>query len=553
MNECYIATNNEGGEYYTDAARYPNHAIYSTTEDINDAYVVFFCPNLDASNSGGEASGFGGYSYGVVNIGDTSIRTKNLQASHDEFYQSVPNAYDLTSQGLSISVEPNNMRTSATTIEYQGNLIINAGYWDDDAQDFVYEQSLMDFEIWDWFTTPWYEQVAFAPDGMTGYIAILANDGETWSVSGQPNIYPIYWKTTDGGENWDGPHAIQIDGPDGIGGIVYHMLDDESLAAIYDNMGLPLPARDQVPYTYSGDFDMAVSSDGNLHIAGLVALAGTSDTEGGISYYPYGGSGGVLDVFTTDGGTTWYAEEMGRTQWVEGIVGAGPELTQNNRVQITAHLDTGNPLNDKFFVSWSDTDAEEEANTRPNIFCRGFQPSTYMKTSSGDDEFPDGPVNVTFFSPGHAQSYGATAAKSALELTDGTYTIPFVFEDLDINSSVAPVQFKYISDFSFSDVDFTIVGVEDNVEPNNSTYEVSQNFPNPFSGKSYVTVSLDEGSNLNMDVFTLTGQKVSSQNYGSLSSGSHTLTIDANNLPSGVYFYTITAGENKSTHKMIVE
>jgi len=84
-------------------------------------------------------------------------------------------------------------------------------------------------------------------------------------------------------------------------------------------------------------------------------------------------------------------------------------------------------------------------------------------------------------------------------------------------------------------------------------FEVSQNFPNPFNGSTNVNVSLNEGSALNLDVYTLVGQKVSSVAYGQLSAGSHTLSIDANNLPSGVYFYTITVGENKVTRKMIVE
>jgi len=35
--------------------------------------------------------------------------------------------------------------------------------------------------------------------------------------------------------------------------------------------------------------------------------------------------------------------------------------------------------------------------------------------------------------------------------------------------------------------------------------------------------------------------------------GSHTLTINGADLTAGVYFYTVTAGENKVTHKMIVE
>jgi hypothetical protein len=96
------------------------------------------------------------------------------------------------------------------------------------------------------------------------------------------------------------------------------------------------------------------------------------------------------------------------------------------------------------------------------------------------------------------------------------------------------------------------LAVDVNETPGQS-FDVSQNFPNPFTGETYFTVNLNKGSNLALDVFTLTGQKVSNKVYGQLSAGTHKLSIDANNLPSGVYFYTITAGDSKVTRKMIVE
>ena len=34
--------------------------------------------------------------------------------------------------------------------------------------------------------------------------------------------------------------------------------------------------------------------------------------------------------------------------------------------------------------------------------------------------------------------------------------------------------------------------------------------------------------------------------------GNHQITIDASNLPAGVYYYTFTADKNSATKKMIV-
>jgi len=85
------------------------------------------------------------------------------------------------------------------------------------------------------------------------------------------------------------------------------------------------------------------------------------------------------------------------------------------------------------------------------------------------------------------------------------------------------------------------------------SFEVSQNYPNPVNGQTYFTVTLNEGADLNLEIYTLTGQIVSTTNYGYKTAGSHTLSINASNLASGVYFYTVSSAVNKVTRKMIVQ
>jgi len=541
--ECYVAWDNDGGSD-GDAARYPSHGIYNPTGNVEDAYVAFFGPNLDGSNSNTPGAGWGGYSFGVANISNPAdtVGNYNRRTSADGIYQYIPDAYDVTSLGLAISVDKNVNWTSGSGV-YEGSLILNSGYWDNDASDIVYDETLLDYESTVAHGSPWFTQVAFSPDGMTGYIAILGNTGDTWNTGDLRNsIYPIFWKSTDGGATWDGPTAIQIDGPDGIGGIVYNLLTDEQIANIYE---APVPARDEIPYTYTGDFEIAVDNNGNLHIAGVVCPAGEGTAEGGISFYIEGGMGGVLDLFTTDGGTSWYAEEMGRTIWYDGVWGASA-MTEGNRVQIST-----NPSADKIFISWLDTDLDEAVdNTRPNIWCRGFEPSTYMKTSNASAE--DAPTNVTSFSEGMWQAYFGTVAKTTLE-SDGVYTIPYVYVELTDNDPDLAAQYKYIKDFQFSEADFTIQGTGEELEANANNIVVSQNYPNPFNGISNIKVNLVKGSDLSLDVFTITGQQVFSKDYGYKGAGTTTLTINGENLTSGVYFYTVTAGESKVTRKLVVE
>lgn len=527
--EFYVATENQGGEYYIDAARYTNHGVYnpSGNTDPANAYMTYFCPVLEGTNDI-----WGGYTHGVVNLADTSVKTKNLLWFHDDYYQQVPSGYFMSSQGLSMSIDANNDLVATT---YLQNLILTKGYWDEGAGDFVYEQEQLDAEMEADLGAPTDEKVAFSPDGQTGYICVLGDNGEADQISGFIGVYPIFWKSTDAGQTWDGPFAIQLGGPDGLGGIVYHHLTDEQIAELFE---APVPTREEISYTTAFDHDIAVDNNGNLHISVVIGPTGSD----AYSITSAAGFMAAYDIFTTDGGTSFFAENMGYIRTLRGTFGA---ITEDNRIRITS-----TPSGDKMFISWLDTDLEEEEdNNRPNIWCRGFMPSNFMKTANASGQ--DMPDNVTNFSAGMWQSYFGTAANFTL-MKDNKYVIPFVYEEMDPNDDLAPVQFKYIKDFSYTDGSFTIQGIKQNMPVENIS-DVSQNYPNPANGETYVTVNLANSVPLSMEVYSLTGQRVLSEDYGISSQGTHTLTINASQLPSGVYFYTVTAGESKMTRKMIVE
>lgn len=82
--------------------------------------------------------------------------------------------------------------------------------------------------------------------------------------------------------------------------------------------------------------------------------------------------------------------------------------------------------------------------------------------------------------------------------------------------------------------------------------EIAQNFPNPFTGQTNIDITLSESSNVSLEVYSLTGQKVAVNDFGFKTTGQHTLTLDGSQLTTGVYFYTVTAGQQKVTRKMMV-
>ncbi|OGU71965.1 MAG: hypothetical protein A2V93_05840 [Ignavibacteria bacterium RBG_16_34_14] len=74
-----------------------------------------------------------------------------------------------------------------------------------------------------------------------------------------------------------------------------------------------------------------------------------------------------------------------------------------------------------------------------------------------------------------------------------------------------------------------------------TTYSLAQNFPNPFNPSTKISFSLPVESNVTLKIFNVIGQEVMSLVKGTLNAGSHNLDLNASNLNSGVYFYTLEA------------
>lgn len=100
--------------------------------------------------------------------------------------------------------------------------------------------------------------------------------------------------------------------------------------------------------------------------------------------------------------------------------------------------------------------------------------------------------------------------------------------------------------------DLLITGIHENTIPIND-YDVSQNYPNPFHVYSEVKINLKKAADLHLYVTNPAGQKVYKTFIKKAKPGMNKLTIDANGLTPGIYFYTVKAGEAFVTKKMIVE
>lgn len=78
-------------------------------------------------------------------------------------------------------------------------------------------------------------------------------------------------------------------------------------------------------------------------------------------------------------------------------------------------------------------------------------------------------------------------------------------------------------------------------------------YPNPSSDYSYISLDLAIASKVKINVSNMVGQQVMSKDFGQLVSGTHTLVMNVNNLQAGIYFFTVNAGNDIITKKILVQ
>ncbi len=83
-------------------------------------------------------------------------------------------------------------------------------------------------------------------------------------------------------------------------------------------------------------------------------------------------------------------------------------------------------------------------------------------------------------------------------------------------------------------------------------FHLHQNYPNPFNPSTTIRFSLLQREHMTLKVFDVNGREVTTLVEGNLAAGNHNMTFNAGNLPSGVFFYRITAGDFHKTKKMLL-
>ncbi|MGA2668957.1 MAG: T9SS type A sorting domain-containing protein [Ignavibacteria bacterium] len=83
-------------------------------------------------------------------------------------------------------------------------------------------------------------------------------------------------------------------------------------------------------------------------------------------------------------------------------------------------------------------------------------------------------------------------------------------------------------------------------------FSLSQNFPNPFNPSTEIKFDIAKLSNVKLNIYNVLGEKIALLVDQNLPAGSYSVNWDASEMPSGVYFYKIYAGDFSATKKLIL-
>lgn len=114
------------------------------------------------------------------------------------------------------------------------------------------------------------------------------------------------------------------------------------------------------------------------------------------------------------------------------------------------------------------------------------------------------------------------------------------------------------------EISYSALGTTDITEEQiNYEFKLEQNYPNPFNPTTTIAFTIPaffhpspyqgEGPRerlVSLTVYNLLGQEIATLVKGNLNPGSHKVKFDAANLPSGIYFYTLSAGGFTLTKKL---
>jgi hypothetical protein len=236
----------------------------------------------------------------------------------------------------------------------------------------------------------------------------------------------------------------------------------------------------------------------------------------------------VFEYTSWQGGGGGFANEFVAPQAIE-VTAIRANMQNTGTFEATLVLlgatDGGNPDEDNIFY--------EEAITVQN-------PGWYVVTL---------PEPVTFYA---GDKFFAAALSGGDGIGFGVDSSwPLSHRGWENTAGYAPSRDRDLQDIGISVLCDVHVGIEDNdVRPVN--FSLNQNYPNPFNAKTEINFSLAKTSTVDLSVYNMLGQKVATLVSGTLPADNHSVSWDAADVATGVYFYRLQVEDRSETKSMLL-
>lgn len=139
-------------------------------------------------------------------------------------------------------------------------------------------------------------------------------------------------------------------------------------------------------------------------------------------------------------------------------------------------------------------------------------------------------INLEYYSetePGYIQIYFVISYDDSSQA--GSY---FLIDDLSLSTEVT--------------------ALEPTSEVKSMNFNLKQNYPNPFNPSTKIDYQLPQNGFVKLVVYDNNGREIKTLVNGTQSAGSYSINFDGSNLPSGIYFYRLSAGSFTETKRMLL-
>lgn len=203
-----------------------------------------------------------------------------------------------------------------------------------------------------------------------------------------------------------------------------------------------------------------------------------------------------------------------------------------------------------------------DANT--GYYCTNTSNCRIVKTTNGGDNWTlihsnegiSAGWDMSFTNA--STGYVCTGSGKVLKTTDAGLT--WGIQNTPLTENLYTIHFPsvntgYISSWSGKILKTTngglsfITKIENEIVKN---YLLEQNFPNPFNPSTNIKFKLKEKGFTTLNIYNITGKCITALINQSLEKGSYEISFNANDYPSGIYFYTLESNGFKQTRKMIL-